>query len=102
MVLAGVEVSTSGTNYGRVQILNSNGWVGPAAGANREFSNASDLLFNVPSANWGTISGAVLFDAQTGGNLYYIAYLTTPKSVNAGDGAPKVLAGQLRIGRATC
>jgi len=97
----GVEVSTSGTNYGRIQILASNGWQGPS-GANREYSNISDLTFNVPTANWGTIQGAGLYDAQTSGNMYYVAYLTTPKTVNNGDGAPKILAGQLRITRATC
>lgn len=77
----GVEVSTSGTNYGRIQILQTNGWQGPS-GANREYSNISDLTFNVPTANWGTIQGAGLYDAQTTGNLFYVAYLTTPKTVN--------------------
>jgi hypothetical protein len=97
----GVEVSTSGTNYGRVEISNSGGWSGPS-GANREYSNASDVTYLVPTANWGTINGAGLYDASTAGNLFYVAYLTTPKTVNNGDGAPKVLAGQLRITRATC
>jgi hypothetical protein len=97
----GVEVSTSGTNYGRLQILASNGWQGPSGG-NREFTNISDLTYNVPTANWGTIQGAGLFDQSTAGNLFYVAYLTTSKTVNNGDGAPKILAGQLRISRAVC
>lgn len=97
----GVEVSTSGTNYGRIEVLASNGWQGPS-GTNREFSNISDLTFLVPTGNWGTIQGAGLYDAQVGGNLIYVAYLTTSKVVNNGDGAPKILAGQLRITRATC
>lgn len=97
----GVEVSTTGTNYGRVQIMASTGWQGPS-GANREYSNKNDISFNVPTANWGTIQGAGLYDAQSGGNLYYVSTLTTSKTVNNGDGAPKILAGQLRITRATC
>jgi hypothetical protein len=97
----GVEVSTSGTNYGRIEIQAANGWQGPS-GSNQEYSNISDLTFQVPTANWGTIQGAGLYDAQTGGNLMYVAYLTTAKVVNNGDGAPKILAGQLRITRATC
>lgn len=97
----GVEVSTSGTNYGRIQILASGGWSGPS-GANLEYSNVNDLTFGVPSANWGTIQGAGLYSASTSGNLFYVATLTTPKTVNNGDGAPKILSGQFRISRATC
>jgi len=97
----GVEVSTVGTNYARVQILASNGWQGPS-GANLEYSNLQELVFGVPSANWGTIVGAGLHDAATAGNLYYISFLTTSKTVSNGDGAPKILAGQMRILRAVC
>lgn len=86
---------------GRLQILASNGWQGPS-GANLEYSNISDLTFNVPTANWGTVTGAGLYDIQTSGNIFYVAYLTTSKTVNNGDGAPKILAGQLRITRSTC
>lgn len=99
--VGGVEVSTSGTNYGRIQVLASNGWQGPN-GTNREYSNISDLVFLVPTGNWGTITSAGLYDAETGGNLYYVSYLATSKPVSNGDGAPKILAGQLRISRAVC
>lgn len=97
----GVEVSTSGTNYGRVQIMANSGWAGPS-GTNQEYTNAADLSYLVPTANWGTITGAGLFDASTGGNLLWVATLTTPKVVNNGDGAPRILASQLRISRAVC
>lgn len=96
-----VEVSTSSTNYGRVSISNSGGWSGPS-GTNLEYSNASDLVFLVPSANWGTITGCGLYDAQTSGNLICVASLSTNKVVSNGDGAPKILAGQLRLSRAVC
>lgn len=98
----GVEVSTSGTAYGREEIVSTGAsWSGPS-GTNQEYSNAADITYNVPTANWGTITGAGLFDAETAGNLLYIATLQTPKTVNNGDGAPRVLAGQLRLSRATC
>jgi hypothetical protein len=95
----GVEVSTSGTNYGRVAVS-----VGVAQWnvAGLEYSNAGDITYGVPSSTWGTINGAGIYDAATGGNLLYVAPLTTPKTVSNGDGAPKVLTGQLRITRATC
>lgn len=97
----GTEVATGGgTAYARVAIAVGQ-WAGPS-GANLEYSNIADLTFNVPTANWGTISAAGLYDAETVGNMFYVAYLTTPKTVNNGDGAPKILANQLRITRATC
>lgn len=99
----GTEVSTSGTNYGRVSIAHgiSANWTGPS-GTNLQYSNTNDIAFLVPSANWGTITGAGLYDASTAGNLFYVATLTTPKVVNNGDGAPRILAGQLIISRAAC
>lgn len=97
----GTEVTTSGTNYGRIQIAQGSGWAGPA-GTNQVYSNTADLSFLVPTANWGTVTGAGLFDAQTGGNLLWVGTLTSPKIVNNGDGAPRVQAGQITISRAVC
>ncbi len=95
----GAEVSISGTNYTRQSVpVGAVNW--DVAGL--EYSNADDITYGVPSATWGTIVGAGLYDASTGGNLLYTAPLTTSKSVSAGDGAPKILANQLRITRASC
>jgi len=95
----GVEISTSGTNYGRVAVpIGAVQW--NVAGL--EYSNASDITYGVPSSTWGTVNGAGIYDAATGGNLLYVSPITTPKTVSNGDGAPKILAGQLRITRATC
>lgn len=98
----GTEVSTTGTGYGRISVARG-GWNGPT-GANLQYSNAADIQFGTPTANWGTIQGAGLYDSDVGGsnNLLFVATLTTSKTVNNGDGAPKILAGQLRITRATC
>ena len=100
--VGGTEVSNSATAYARVAIAQG-GWTGPS-GANLEYTNSSDIQFATPTANWDTINAAGLYDSEIGGtnNLLFIAYLTTPKVVNNGDGAPKILAGQLRITRATC
>jgi len=97
----GVEVSTSGTGYARVAINNSGGWNGPS-GVNLEYSNANDITFGSPTANWGTIVAVSLYDAATGGNLIFSATLNASKTVSSGDGAPKILAGAARISRATC
>lgn len=97
----GVEVSTAGTNYGRVQITAGAGWTGPS-GANLEYSNTDNIQFLVPTGNWGTITGAGLYDAQTGGNLMWVSTMATSKTVSNGDGAPRVLAGQMRLSRSRC
>ena len=97
----GTEVSTSGTSYARVPIQQNTGWQGPS-GTNQEYSNSGDIVWSTPSGNWGTIQGCGIFDAAEGGNLYWVGYLTTSKSVTSGDGAPKILANALKISRATC
>lgn len=99
----GIEVSTSATSYGRVAINSgtTTQWQGPT-GATKDYTNTVDLTYGIPTANWGNVTGAGIFDAETGGNLMYISSLTTAKVVNNGDGAPRILAGQLKISRATC
>lgn len=98
----GTEVSNSGTAYSRIAVP-AGDWNGPSGG-NLEYTNANDIQFSVPTANWGTITAAGLYDSAIGGsnNLLYVAFLTTSKIVSNGDGAPRILAGQLRIARATC
>lgn len=98
----GAEVSNSGSGYERIPIA-AGAWNGPT-GVNLEYSNTNDIQFGTPTANWGTINGGALYDSQIGGTnkLLYVCHLTTPKVVSLGDGAPKILAGQLRIVRATC
>ena len=98
----GVEVSSSGTGYSRITISRAGGsWNGPS-GTNQEYSNAADLTFGSPTGNWGTIVAAAIYDASSGGNMLLLAPFTTAKTVNNGDAAPKILAGQLKIARATC
>ena len=96
----GQEVSTAGTGYSRKPISKVDGWTGPDASG--IYANAEEILFDQPTANWGTINGAGLYDAATDGNLFYVSQLTTSKVVSDGDGGPKILQGQLRILRAVC
>lgn len=99
----------SGVGYARVAINRSSTASGGTAGwqyntGNLEYSNNADIVFGVPTANWGTIVGVGLFKSSTIGStdMMYYAALTSSKVINNGDGAPKILAGQLRIARATC
>ncbi len=105
--LGGTEVTQAGgTNYARVEIVSStaNQWNGPGSAPNLEYSNVNEILFPLPGADWGTIVAAGLYDSVIGGNneFLFLATLTTPKIVANGDGAPKILVGQLRIARADC
>lgn len=97
----GVEVSTSGTGYGRKSIVKSTGWVGPS-GTAQTYSNAQDIVFDTPTNNWGTIRGIALYDAETSGNLLFSGTLVSAKAISATDNAPIISANQLRVSRATC
>lgn len=98
----GVEVSTSGTGYARVELPRVSGtWTGPT-GTNQEYNNTTELVFPVPTGNWGTIVSLGIYDASSNGNLIFISTIATSKQVSVGDGAPRVLASQLKILRAVC
>lgn len=108
MLQSYVEVG-SGIGYSRVQMNRSSTSSGGFSGwqynsGNLEYSNASDITFGVPTANWGTIVAIGLFKTSSAGStdMMYYAALSASKVVNNGDGAPKILAGQLRIARASC
>ena len=60
-------------------------------------ANVNDIVFNAPTANWGSILGFGIWDRSTGGNILYFGDLTTPKTVNNGDPAPRFPAGSLTI-----
>jgi len=98
---AGVEVSGGG--YARVDLLQGDAnWLGThgtttgaSTGTSGQTSNATDIVFPAPTGNWGTIQGIGIYDAATGGNLLIHSTLAASKTVNAGDPAPKFLAGNL-------
>lgn len=100
----GVEVSTTGgTGYARVPLLRADAtWNDFSGGNDQLYTNAQELVFPIPTANWGTIVSLGIFDASTAGNLLFISTITTSKPIQVGDGAARVLAGQLRILRASC
>lgn len=99
----GTEVSFTGTGYARVSIASTgSSWSAPS-GAGLTYTNINELTFPVPgSTAWGTITYSGLYDAATGGNLMWLCAIGTAKPVSPGDGAPRVLAGQLSISRASC
>jgi hypothetical protein len=101
----GVEVSTVGTGYGRVNLapLNANytatqgGVAGASSGTAALCTNAVAIQYGTPLLNWGNIVAAAAFDASTAGNMELIAALTTSIQVNAGGVAPAIPIGGLSI-----
>ena len=94
---AGTGTEVSGGSYARVQRnpLDAN-WTAASA-TDGITTNAADITFPAPTANWGVVTHVAVWDASTGGNLIGHVALTTPKTVNNGDAAPKFLAGSLSI-----
>lgn len=102
----GVEVSTSGTGYARVNLSPSlANWAGTqgqgttsaSSGQNGTTSNNAAITFPAPTGNWGSISHFGIFSAQTGGTLYWHGALTVAKTVNNGDAAPSFQPAALSI-----
>lgn len=83
---AGAEVS--GGSYARQDL--------PPADANWSAVSATDgitknlaaITFPAPTANWGTITHAAIFDAVSGGNMIASGALSASRVVNNGDAAP--------------
>ena len=98
----GVEVSTSGTGYARIELPRSTATWTSAQGSNQEYNNINELVFPVPTGNWGTIVSLGIYDAQTNGNMIFYSTIATAKSVQLGDGSPRILASQLKVLRAVC
>lgn len=92
---SGTEVT--GGSYARVAVtqLDAN-WNAPVAG-NGQSDNVNIITFPAPTANWGIATHWALFDAASAGNLLIHGALTTPKTINNGDPAPKFPAGTLVV-----
>lgn len=116
----GVEViENDNTKYKRVTLpANEATWSAAAAGS-MEISNLVEIVFPVPGTqSWGTITGCGILASEytSGGSaagdpgnsgdtvdvLMWVGRIATPKAVQSGDGAPRILIGQLKITRANC
>lgn len=56
-----------------------------AAPSNNQCLSIGSVDFATPTADWGELKGAALFDALTGGNMLYFGDLVTPRTVYATD-----------------
>lgn len=78
--------------------VNGNGYARKQATFSRTgnvASNNADVVFDTATGGgWGTIVGAAVYDAPTGGNMLFHGLVTPNKAVNEGD-APVYRVGQL-------
>jgi hypothetical protein len=78
LTVGGIEPATAGgTNYAR-QPCSFDITTNTA-------SLHANVDFPVAGTNWGTIDGAAIYDAASGGNLLASGGLTTAKAIGAGD-----------------
>jgi len=94
---AGGGTEVAGGSYARVDRppLDAN-WTAASA-TDGLTDNAADITFPAPTADWGQITHFAQLDALTAGNFLIYGALTTPKTVNASDPAPKFVAGALDV-----
>jgi hypothetical protein len=59
-------------------------------------ATATDVLFPIASAGWGTITHFGILDASTVGNLLYHGALTTSKTIATSDQL-KIAAGDISV-----
>jgi hypothetical protein len=81
--VAGGGTEVTGGSYARAAVTNNSTNFPAATG--RTKSNALAITFAQATASWGTIVGAAIMDALTGGNMLDFAALDAPKVVANGD-----------------
>jgi hypothetical protein len=79
------EVSTSGTGYGRLEVVNNtSNWPAAASGVKQ---NGQPITWDPAELAWGTINQFAICDDETSGNILFWGDITTPKTINLGDTA---------------
>jgi hypothetical protein len=92
----GTGAEVTGAGYSRVQHgPGDTFWTDPAASG--ESANIGDLTYGEPTTDWGVMFDFGQFDSQTGGNELYRDNLLAPRTVLAGQGAPRFEDGDLIV-----
>ena len=94
---AGGGTEVTGGSYAQVDCppLDAN-WAA-TSGTDGHSENVADVVFPTPTADWGQVVAFAIFSALTAGDMYLWGPLTTPKTINNGDPAPKFSAGALDV-----
>lgn len=101
---AGGGTEVTGGSYARVAVTSSlANWAGTqgagtttaSSGTGGVTSNNAAITFPSPTANWGVVTHAAIWDAASGGNLIAHGALSASKTINNGDAAPTFPIGSL-------
>lgn len=96
-----VEVSTDDTNYERVELSKDMlKYVYNDESNNNQtgyFTNKKEVLFNIPTKDWGTVAAIGIFTKKDGGDLLTYKKVFSDKKVYKGDGAPRLLPNQFKF-----
>lgn len=87
----------SGGNYARVAAGPADAYWTPPAAGNKTFSNAVDLTFPAPNADWGYVTHFALIDAASGGTMLASAVLPVPRMIYGTDPAPVFATGDFKL-----
>ena len=97
-------VEVTGGSYARVAVTRSlanfagtqaAGSTTASTGTSGTTSNNASIQYPAPTANWGTVVGIGIYDAASGGDLWFYSPLTTSRTINNGDAAPLFPIGAL-------
>lgn len=91
----GVEVT--GGSYARVDVGPDDALWNAPSGDTGIFDNISVVSFPDPTADWGNVIGAGLFDASSGGTLLATGALDSARNILSGDPTPNFPAGSLKF-----
>jgi len=103
-IVAGSEAAYSG--YARALLTADPAvWLGtggeaadPSMGHEGFVYNANEVIFGAdPQSGPTTVTHLALFDAATGGNMWFYTELLEPKTINTGDPAPAIPAAALGV-----
>jgi hypothetical protein len=93
-------VEVSGGSYARVALSPATGtWGAPALqgdNVTEQTTNTNAIAFATATANWGTVLGVGIYDALSGGNLWYYGTLSASIIVNNGT-TFSIAAGNLAV-----
>jgi hypothetical protein len=86
----------TGAGYARVQHGPGDAfWTDP--GTSGQSANIGDVTYGEPTTDWGVIPIFAHFDAENGGTEIYKDTLLAPRTVLAGQGAPRIEAGDMIV-----
>lgn len=96
----GVEPTNGVGNYGRATVTNGVAMYGTPTLSTVQITNLADIVWPAASGLWSITTDLPwcgVYDASTGGSLWYAFELPEPKRVEGATDQPRVLAGGLII-----